>query len=37
MVLAAQCGLPASLDAAGKALGLGEDAAKMKEGKALIR
>ena len=37
MVLAAQCGLPASLDGAGKALGLGEDAAKMSEGKALIR
>lgn len=37
MVLAAQCGLPASLDNAGKALELGEDAAKMKEGKALIR
>ena len=37
MVLAAQCGLPASLDGAGKALGLGEDAAKMAEGKALIR
>ena len=37
MVLAAQCGLPASLDNAGKALGLSEDQAKMKEGKALIR
>ena len=37
MVLALQCGLPGSLDAAGKALGLSEDAAKMKEGKALIR
>lgn len=37
MILATQCGLPASLDAAGKALGLSEDQAKMKEGKALIR
>lgn len=37
MILAAQCGLPASLSEAGKALGLGEDTAKMKEGKALIR
>ena len=37
MVLAAQCGLPMSLDGASKALMLGEDAAKMKEGKALIR
>jgi DNA polymerase len=37
MILAAQCGLPASLEAAGQALGLGEDAAKMKEGKALIK
>ena len=37
MHLVAQCGLPMSLDAAGKALGLGEDTAKMKEGKALIR
>lgn len=37
MILAAQCGLPASLDGAGAALGLGEDKAKMKEGKALIR
>ena len=37
MHVAAQCGLPMSLDAAGKALGLGEEQAKMKEGKALIR
>lgn len=37
MHIAAQCGLPMSLDAAGKALGLGEEQAKMKEGKALIR
>jgi len=37
MHLTAQCGLPMSLDAAGKALGLPEDQAKMKEGKALIR
>ena len=37
MHVAAQCGLPMSLDAAGKALGLPEDTAKMKEGKALIR
>ena len=37
MHLVAQCGLPTSLDAAGKALGLGEDTAKMKEGKALIK
>lgn len=37
MHIAAQCGLPMSLDAAGKALGLSEDQAKMKEGKALIR
>ena len=37
MHLVNQCGLPASLDAAGKALELPEDAAKMKEGKALIR
>jgi DNA polymerase len=37
MILAAQCGLPASLDAAGSALGLSEDNAKMKEGKTLIR
>ena len=37
MHLAAQCGLPLSLDGAGKALHLPEDQAKMKEGKALIR
>ena len=37
MHLVTQCGLPASLDAAGKALGLDEDTAKMKEGKTLIR
>ena len=37
MVLAAQCGLPMSLDGASKALMLDEDTAKMKEGKALIR
>ena len=37
MHVAAQCGLPMSLDAAGKALGLSEEQAKMKEGKALIR
>ena len=37
MHLAAVCGLPMSLDAAGAALGLAPDQAKMKEGKALIR
>ena len=37
MHLAAQCGLPLGLDAVGKALGLGEEQAKMREGKALIR
>lgn len=37
MHLFAQCGLPLSLDGACKALGLPEDQAKMKEGKALIR
>lgn len=37
MVLAATCGLPLSLDGAGKALGLGEDKAKDKDGKALIK
>lgn len=37
MVIAAVCGLPMSLDGAGKALGLPTDQAKMKEGKALIR
>lgn len=37
MILVAQCGLPMSLGGASEALGLGEDKAKMKEGKALIR
>lgn len=37
MHLVAQCGLPASLDGAGQALGFDSDTAKMKEGKALIR
>lgn len=37
MHLSAHCGLPLSLEKAGEALGLGEDQAKMKEGKALIR
>ena len=37
MILAAQCGLPLSLQGAGEALGLGEDQAKLKEGRALIR
>ncbi len=37
MVLASCCGLPLSLDAAGRALGLGEDQAKMRIGKQLIR
>lgn len=37
MVLAAQCGLPMSLKGASEALGLSEDEAKMKEGKALIK
>lgn len=37
MVLAAVCGLPMSLDGAGKALGLPEDKAKDKAGKQLIR
>lgn len=37
MILAASCGLPASLEGAGAALGLGEDQAKMKVGKQLIR
>ena len=36
MVAAQYCGLPRSLDAVGKALHLGDDQAKMKEGKALI-
>ena len=37
MHLAAQCGLPLSLDGVCKALGFDEETAKMKEGKALIR
>ena len=37
MHIAAVCGLPLSLEGAGEALGLGEDKAKMKEGKQLIR
>ena len=37
MILAASCGLPATLEAAGAALGLSEDQAKMKVGKQLIR
>lgn len=37
MILSAVCGLPMGLDKAGKALGLPEDAAKDKEGKALIK
>ena len=37
MILAAQCGLPLSLEGAGKALGLEEDQAKLRDGKALIR
>lgn len=37
MVLAAQCGLPLSLAGACDSLMMGEDKAKMKEGKALIR
>jgi DNA polymerase len=37
MHLFAQCGLPLSLDGAGKAMGLSEEEGKMKEGKALIR
>ena len=37
MILAGQCGLPMSLAGASEALGLREDQAKMKEGKALIR
>ena len=37
MVLASSCGLPLRLEDVGKALGLDEDQAKMKEGKALIR
>lgn len=37
MILAAQCGLPMSLEGTGAALGFDEDQAKMKSGKALIR
>lgn len=37
MIMAASCGLPATLEGAGAALGLGEDQAKMKVGKQLIR
>ena len=37
MHLTAHCGLPLGLDGVCKALGLPEDQAKMKEGKALIR
>ena len=37
MILAGQCGLPMSLKGASEALGLSEDEAKMKEGKALIK
>lgn len=37
MIMASQCGLPLSLDAVGKALGLSEEESKMKEGKALLR
>lgn len=37
MHVAAQCGLPLSLDGVGKALGFDEETAKMKKGKALIR
>ena len=37
MVLAAVCGLPLSLSGACEALHMGDDVAKMKEGKALIR
>lgn len=37
MIMAACCGLPATLEAAGAALGLSEDQAKMKIGKQLIR
>lgn len=36
-VLAAQCGLPRSLEGSGAALGLEGDQAKLKDGKALIR
>lgn len=37
MHLAAQCGLPQSLDGAGEAIGLTEEQAKLKDGRALIR
>jgi DNA polymerase len=37
MIMASQCGLPLSLDAVSKALGLSEEESKMKEGKALLR
>ena len=37
MIMASWCGLPLSLDAVGQALGLSEEQAKMKEGKALVR
>lgn len=37
MHLAAQCGLPQSLDGAGEAIGLTEEQAKIKDGRALIR
>lgn len=37
MIMAACCGLPATLEGAGMALGLDEDQAKMKVGKQLIR
>ena len=36
-ILAGQCGLPMSLEGSGAALGLAEDQAKLKTGKALIR
>ena len=37
MIMSACCGLPSSLDAAGEALGIDPDKAKMKVGKQLIR
>ena len=37
MHLAAQCGLPQSLGGAGEAIGLAEEQAKIKDGRALIR
>lgn len=37
MIMAACCGLPATLEGAGSALGLSEEQAKMKIGKQLIR